>query len=125
LPEVPPTRVRGEECLRNALLVIDEVGYRQLSRQEASLFFRLVSWRYHKGSTLITTNKVPGETLLEGAAQRAAAKRGVEEVAHDGEAEERRLASRIVGGHVVLRVGLGPMAGRSSMSRRGSADILC
>lgn len=55
--EVPPTRVRGKKYLRNALLVIDEVGFRQLSRQEASLFFRLVSWRYQKGSTLITTNK--------------------------------------------------------------------
>ena len=55
--EVPPTRVRGKKYLRNALLIIDEVGFRQLSRAEASLFFRLVSWRYQKGSTLITTNK--------------------------------------------------------------------
>jgi DNA replication protein DnaC len=55
--EVPPTRVRGKKYLRNALLIIDEVGFRQLTRQEASLFFRLVSWRYQKGSTLITTNK--------------------------------------------------------------------
>lgn len=55
--EVPPTRVKGKKYLRNALLIIDEVGFRQLSRQEASLFFRLVSWRYQKGSTLITTNK--------------------------------------------------------------------
>ena len=55
--EVPPTRVKGKKYLRNALLIIDEVGFRQLSRAEASLFFRLVSWRYQKGSTLITTNK--------------------------------------------------------------------
>lgn len=55
--EVPPTRVKGKKYLRNAVLIIDEVGFRQLSRQEASLFFRLVSWRYQKGSTLITTNK--------------------------------------------------------------------
>lgn len=55
--EVPPTRIRGKKYLRNALLIIDEVGFRQLSRVEASLFFRLVSWRYQKGSTLITTNK--------------------------------------------------------------------
>jgi DNA replication protein DnaC len=55
--EVPPTRVKGKKYLRNALLIVDEVGFRQLSRQEASLFFRLVSWRYQKGSTLITTNK--------------------------------------------------------------------
>lgn len=55
--EVPPTRVKSKKYLRNSLLIIDEVGFRQLSRQEASLFFRLVSWRYQKGSTLITTNK--------------------------------------------------------------------
>lgn len=55
--EVPPTRVKGKKYLRNSLLIIDEVGFRQLSRAEASLFFRLVSWRYQKGSTLITTNK--------------------------------------------------------------------
>ncbi len=55
--EVPPTRVKGKKYLRNALLIIDEVGFRQLTRLEASLFFRLVSWRYQKGSTLITTNK--------------------------------------------------------------------
>ena len=28
-----------------------------VSRQEASLFFRMISYRYQKGSTLITTNK--------------------------------------------------------------------
>ena len=55
--EVPPTRVKGKKYLRNSLLIIDEVGFRQLTRQEASLFFRLVSQRYQKGSTLITTNK--------------------------------------------------------------------
>jgi DNA replication protein DnaC len=28
-----------------------------MTRQEANLFFRLVSYRYQRGSTLITTNK--------------------------------------------------------------------
>ena len=36
---------------------IYEALFRQLSRQEASLFFRLVSWRYQKGSLIITTKK--------------------------------------------------------------------
>ena len=40
-----------------ALLVIDEVGFEPMSRHEASLFFRLVSYRYGRGSILITTNK--------------------------------------------------------------------
>jgi DNA replication protein DnaC len=40
-----------------ALLIIDEVGFEPTTRQEASLFFRLVSYRYGRGSILITTNK--------------------------------------------------------------------
>ena len=40
-----------------SLLVVDEVGFQTLSRQEASLFFRLVSYRYQRGSMIITTNK--------------------------------------------------------------------
>ena len=37
--------------------IIDEVGFEPMSRQEASLLFRLVSYRYGRGSILITTNK--------------------------------------------------------------------
>lgn len=55
--DVPPTRIRGKKYLKVALLIIDEVGFQPLTRQEASLFFRLVSYRYQRGSTLITTNK--------------------------------------------------------------------
>jgi DNA replication protein DnaC len=43
--------------LRTSLLIIDEIGFEPMSRQEASLFFRLVSHRYQRGSILITTNK--------------------------------------------------------------------
>ncbi len=55
--DVPPRRLRGKKYLKVALLIIDEVGFQALSRQEAGLFFRLVSYRYQRGSTLITTNK--------------------------------------------------------------------
>lgn len=55
--EVAPQRLRGKKYLKAALLVIDEIGFQPMSRQEASLFFRLVSYRYQRGSTLITTNK--------------------------------------------------------------------
>ena len=52
---------RLERCwrvyLRPAILVIDEVGYMQLNRQEAELFFRLVSERYEHGSIILTSNK--------------------------------------------------------------------
>ncbi len=39
------------------VLVIDEVGYLPLSRDEASLFFRLVARRYEKAATILTSNK--------------------------------------------------------------------
>jgi DNA replication protein DnaC len=55
--DVPPRRLKGKKYLKVALLVIDEVGFQPLSRQEASLFFRMVSYRYQRGCTVITTNK--------------------------------------------------------------------
>ena len=55
--EMPPRRLRGKKYLKVSLLIIDEVGFQPMTRQEASLFFRLVSYRYQRGSTLITTNK--------------------------------------------------------------------
>ena len=55
--ETPPTRLKGKKYLKNSLVIIDEVGFEQLDRLEASLFFRLISWRYEKGSTILTTNK--------------------------------------------------------------------
>lgn len=55
--DTPPRRLRQKKYLKVALLIVDEVGFQPLSRQEASLFFRLVSYRYQKGATLITTNK--------------------------------------------------------------------
>ena len=55
--DVPPRRLRAKKYMNTALLIIDEVGFQQLTRQEAALLFRLVSWRYQKGSTIITTNK--------------------------------------------------------------------
>ena len=48
---------RWRVYLRPAILVIDEAGYMQLNRQEAELFFRLVSERYEHGSIILTSNK--------------------------------------------------------------------
>ena len=39
------------------LLIIDEIGYLPLNRQEASLFFRLVARRYERASMVLTSNK--------------------------------------------------------------------
>jgi DNA replication protein DnaC len=54
---IPPRRLRSKRYLNSTLLVIDEVGFRPLDRQEANLFFRLVSARYEKGSIILTSNK--------------------------------------------------------------------
>jgi DNA replication protein DnaC len=55
--DMHPARLRQRKHMNVALLIIDEVGFEPMSRHEASLFFRLVSYRYGRGSILITTNK--------------------------------------------------------------------
>jgi len=39
------------------LLVVDEMGYENLDREQATLFFQLVNIRYEHGSIIMTTNK--------------------------------------------------------------------
>ncbi len=48
---------RWRVYLRPDILIIDEVGYLQLNRQEAELLFRLISERYERGSIILTSNK--------------------------------------------------------------------
>ena len=55
--EVPPTRLKGKKYMKAALVIIDEVGFETFTREEANLFFRLVSYRYQRGSLCITSNK--------------------------------------------------------------------
>ncbi len=55
--ELPSKRLRQKKYMRPALLIIDEMGFTPLDRDEAGLLFRLVSYRYEKGATIITTNK--------------------------------------------------------------------
>jgi DNA replication protein DnaC len=58
-------RAKHENRLERALqqltyprvLVLDEMGYLPLSRDEASLFFRLLVRRYERGSLIVTSNK--------------------------------------------------------------------
>jgi DNA replication protein DnaC len=47
--------------LRPAVLVLDEVGYLPLGREEANMVFQLVSRRYEKGSIVLTSNKAFSE----------------------------------------------------------------
>lgn len=59
------TRAKHENRLERALqqlvyprlLVLDEMGYLPLSREDASLFFRLLARRYERGSLIVTSNK--------------------------------------------------------------------
>jgi DNA replication protein DnaC len=59
------TRARMENRVERQLiqfvspkvLIIDEMGYLPMNREEAGLFFRLLTRRYEKASTVITSNK--------------------------------------------------------------------
>ena len=58
-------RAKHENRLERALqqlsypkvLILDELGYLPLTREEASLFFRLVVRRYERASLIVTSNK--------------------------------------------------------------------
>jgi DNA replication protein DnaC len=41
---------------RHSLLIIDEIGYLPLHREQAHLFFQVVAARYEKGATIMTSN---------------------------------------------------------------------
>lgn len=53
----PLQRMKGVKYLKSALLIIDEMGFQPLAREEAALLFRVINYRYGRGSTIITTNK--------------------------------------------------------------------
>ncbi len=56
--DVAPQRLRRKKYFNVAYLIVDEVGFGDpMSHRDASLFFRLVNYRYMRGSTVITTNK--------------------------------------------------------------------
>jgi DNA replication protein DnaC len=41
----------------SSLVVVDEVGYTPIDREECNLFYQFVAMRYEKASTIITSNK--------------------------------------------------------------------
>ncbi len=53
----PPAHLKRRKYMNSALLVVDEVGFEPFSREDANLFFRLVSYRYQRGAICITSNK--------------------------------------------------------------------
>jgi DNA replication protein DnaC len=48
---------KARRYLSASLVVVDEVGYTPIGREECHLFYRFVAARYEKGSTVITSNK--------------------------------------------------------------------
>lgn len=55
--DVAPQRLRRKKYFNVAYLIVDEVGFEPMGHKDACLFFRLVSHRYRRGATAITTNK--------------------------------------------------------------------
>lgn len=41
---------------RYTLLIVDEIGYLPLNREQAHLFFQVIAARYEKGATIMTSN---------------------------------------------------------------------
>jgi DNA replication protein DnaC len=52
---------RGRSYYKSGLVVVDEVGYTPISREECNLFYHFISTRYEKSSTIITSNKAFSE----------------------------------------------------------------
>jgi DNA replication protein DnaC len=52
---------RSRSHYKSALVVVDEVGYTPIGREECHLFYRFVATRYEKASTIITSNKAFGD----------------------------------------------------------------
>ena len=55
--DIPVSKQRGRAYVKNALVILDELGYQVLDRGETHLFFQFISARYMKGSTIITSNR--------------------------------------------------------------------
>jgi len=48
---------KGRSYYKSSMVIVDEVGYTPIDREECNLFFRFVANRYEKASTVLTSNK--------------------------------------------------------------------
>ena len=55
--DIPVMKQKGRAYVKNALVIVDELGYQALDRHDTHLFFQFISARYMKGSTIITSNR--------------------------------------------------------------------
>jgi DNA replication protein DnaC len=50
-------RIRRRKYMNTSVLIIDELGFQAFDRRDAHLLFKVISYRYERGSTIITSNK--------------------------------------------------------------------
>lgn len=55
--DVPVAKQTRSAYKKNALVVVDELGYQSLDRRETHLFFQFIAARYVKGSLILTSNR--------------------------------------------------------------------
>jgi DNA replication protein DnaC len=55
--DIPVRKHNRNSYMKNALVIVDELGYQCLERQETHLFFQFISARYLKGSLILTSNR--------------------------------------------------------------------
>jgi len=53
----PNRRLHRRKFMSAAVLIIDELGFQALDRKDAHLLFKVISYRYQRSSTIITSNK--------------------------------------------------------------------
>ena len=52
----PAAEVLRRAVLAYRMLIIDEIGYLPMSREQANLFFQVIAKRYERGVTIVTSN---------------------------------------------------------------------
>jgi len=57
IAKLKESQSKGKAFLSYNLVIVDEVGYLPVTKQEAYLFFQFVTYRYERSSTIITSNK--------------------------------------------------------------------
>ncbi len=50
-------RIKRRRYSNAAVLIIDELGFQAFDRRDAHLLFKVIGYRYERGSTIITSNK--------------------------------------------------------------------
>ncbi len=55
--DVAPRPLRRKSYFNVAYRIVNEVGFEPMDRHNASLFLRLISYRYRRAATAISTNK--------------------------------------------------------------------